>query len=394
MTRGLRAVAPLAPPAAAQDTTTITWWQLAEYGSLRSPLRARWITVAAVGRNHGNVIQHMRGFLIALCACGTAGSNAPQAAEPTAIARKPRLESNAPIDVIDALSQPLAESSWIAPGPAQLVLGGTSVQANDGAPRLEVSVLEEQGSDVRVGVRLEHARFALWMARSRLLAIVARDQHVMLPGAPIATGNAAVQVLLHRGAQVQRLAKRSGTTQVRYVGALELEGWLPDEAISDRAPAGHTPAGRIATGRKTVMLRPGTIIRAEPTWSGQQLAVMNQGYFVDLVKEVDDAWTEITYEDGDLAVHGFVSRRDPPGRTHRKPAGEPTTALAPNATVRDGTCLYAGGEPVGFIVGERQVVVEKTHRTGWYALTIDTPWSAIAFEAKGATEVELATCGS
>jgi len=343
----------------------------------------------------------MRILLIALCACGAASQSAPSTAGsvPSASsARTKRVEaasSGADVDVIAALAQPLAESSWIVPGPAQLVLGGASVQALDGMPRLEVSVLEEQGSDVRVGVRLEHARFALWMARSRLLSIVARDQRVVQPGVPIvAGGGEAMQVVLHRGAQVQRLARKGGSTQVRYVGAVEVEGWIPDDAISDRAPAGYRTSGRISSGHKPLMLIQGAIIRAEPKWASAKLAIVGQTYFVDLIREVDDAWSEVSYEDGDVDVHGYVSRRDPPGRTHRRPASESRSPLAANATVRDGTCLYAGGEPVGFIVDDRQVIVAKTERAGWYALTIDTPWGELVFDARGATETELATCAN
>lgn len=350
--------------------------------------------MAAVWPNHGNVIEHMRWSLIALCACGAAASSVPEPASPPAVPVKPRLEPRPPIDIIAALAQPLAESSWIVPGPAQLVLGGTSLQVQEGAPRLEVSLLEEQGSDIRVGVRLEHARFALWMARSRLLAIVAREQRVRQVGAPIRPRGEATHVVLRRGAQVQRLGHEDGQTRVRYVGALEVEGWIPDEALSDRAPAGRKQVGRISNGRnKPLMVLQGAIIRAEPRWAGHPLAVVSHTYFVDAIKELDDAWTEVSYEDGDIVVHGYLSRRDPPGRTHRRKTFEPTSALVPNAAVRDGTCLYALGEPVGFIVGDREVYVEKTARAGWYTLAIDSPWGDIAFEARGATATELVTCG-
>jgi hypothetical protein len=305
------------------------------------------------------------------------------------VAAKQRVESRAPVDVIAVLSQPLAESSWILPGPAQLVLGGATVQA-DGAARLEVSVLEEQGNDVRVGVRLDHARFALWMGRNRLLAIVAHDQRIN----PMhAIGANPTQVVLHAGAQVQRLARKDGKTQVRYIGAVEVEGWIPDAALTDRAPAGRASIGRVPSGRKPLMLMPGAVIRVEPKWAAQQLAVMNQGYFVDEIQAIDQAWSEVSYEDGDVAVHGFVSKRDPPGRTHRKPALEHTPQLVPNATVNDGTCLFVAGEEVGFVAGAQPAVVDKTERPGWFMLMIDTPWGAIAFEAKGATETELAKCG-
>ncbi len=335
----------------------------------------------------------MRVFLIALCACGAASSRPAAPPHARRVTPKPAVETAAPIDLIDALAQPLAESSWIVPGPAQLVLGGAGVQAIDGAPRLEVSVLEEQGSDIRVGVRLDDVRFALWMPRSRLLAIIAREQRVTVPGMPVAIGGEPMQVVLSGGAQVERLAHERGTTRIRYVGALEVEGWVPDDALTDRAPAGRHRVGRIAIGKKPLMLVPGAVIRAEPKWAGAQLAVLNQGYFVDELRPIDDAWSEVGYRDGDLEVHGYVSRRDPPGRTHRRRPSEASTPATPNATVADGTCLRVGGEEVGFIVGDRELVVEKTARVGWYSVIVDSPWGPLAFDAKGSTETELAKCG-
>jgi len=333
----------------------------------------------------------MRAFLIALSACGGGAATISSPAKTVPPITKPRIETRAPVDVIEALAQPVAETSWIAPGPAQLVLGGASIQALEGAPRLEVSVLEEQGNDVRVGVRLDHARFALWMSRSRLLAIVAHETRVTVPGV-YAIGVDPMQVVLHAGAQVQRLAKKNGTTQVRYVGALEVEGWIPDDAITDRWPVGRTNRGRVAGAHRPLMLMSGAVIRVEPKWAGGQLAVTNQGYFVDEIKAVDEAWSEVSYEDSDLFVHGYVSKRDPPGRTHRKKPAEQTAPLVPNATVGDGTCLYAGDEEIGFIVGDQQVIVDKG-RLGTFTLTIDTPWGPLALDAKGATEPELTKCG-
>ena len=288
--------------------------------------------------------------------------------------------------MIEVLSQPYSESSWILPGPAQLELGGASLQASEGAPRLEVILLEEQGSDVRVGVRLDHARFAMWMSRARLLGIVTRDSRV-------AAGSWSTEATLRTGAIVHKLARKDGRTHVRYIGALELEGWIDDGALADRARTGGRRFGRVPSGKKPLMLTQGAVIRAEAKWVGAQLAVVNQGYLVDTIKAVDDRWYEVMYEDSDVRVHGFVSKYDPPGRTHRAKPPEPMAPIAPNVTVRDGTCLYVGEEPLGFIVGDRPVLVEKTGRTGWYTITIETPWGPIAFDAKGSLESELATCG-
>jgi len=335
----------------------------------------------------------MRVFLIALCACGAAPTGPVSSSRAPAVTPTHPGADSAPVDVIDALAQPLAESSWIVPGPAQLELGGDGLQAIEDAPRLEVSVLEEQGSDIRVGVRLDHARFALWMPRSRLLAIIARDQRVNVPGAPLSFGESAMEVVLHGGAQVERLAHENSSTRIRYIGALEVEGWVPDDALTQRAPVGHRRLGRIPSGKRPLMLVPGAVIRAEPKWAGAQLAVLGQGYFVDEIKPIDDARTEVSYEDGNLFVHGFVSRRDPPGRMHRIKQPEASAPLTPNATAADRTCLYVAGEPVGFLAADQEVQLERANKPGWFTLTIDTPWGPIAFDARGPTETELQRCG-
>ena len=133
----------------------------------------------------------------------------------------------------------------------------------------------------------------------------------------------------------------------------------------------------------------------EPRWMGKQLAVMNEGYFLDTIKDVDEAWVEVSYEDSDVRVHGFVSKRDPPGRTHRHGSPElKPPAVTPNVTVADHTCLFVEGEPVGFITGAREVMLDKSARANEYTLTIDSPWGAISFDVHGPTETELDTCGS
>ncbi len=347
--------------------------------------------MAAVRRNHGSVIRHMRVFLIALCACGASTAGAPPQG-PTPISAKPKGEAHAPVDVIATLAKPLVASAWIAPGAAQLVLGGAPLQALEGAPSIEVDMLEEQGNDVRVGVRLEHARFALWTARSRLLAIIARDHRLELPGV-FAIGGDPMQVVLRAGAQVQRIAVKDKRTRVRYVGAFEVEGWVPNEVLTDRGSPGRSNRGRVPTSRKQMHLLPGAVIRVEAKWAAQQLAVLNEGYVVDEIKPIDDAWSEVGFEDSDLYVHGYVSKRDPPGRTHRKKSPEQIAPLVPNVNANDGTCLYVGGEEIGFIVGTQAVLVEKASRAGWFALTIETPWGPLSFDAKGPTETELVKCG-
>jgi hypothetical protein len=330
--------------------------------------------------------------LLAVAACG------PSAPAPTIPARAPAIRhviAREPIDVLAALGDTNRDVSFIVPGTAQLELGGALVQAPDGAEPLEVVPLDERGSDIRVGVRLPHARFALWTQRARMLAIVTRDQRVAERAGAGFTAYSAepVEARLRATALVRRLGHEDHWTRIRYLGAVEVDGWVPDDALVDHAPGGKTPTGRIPTGRSTLSVFPGVVIRSEPRWGARELAVMANGYFVDAIRDVDEAWVEVAYEDGDVAVHGFVSRRDPPGRVHRPHEGDGPALVTTNATAPSGTCLYAreAGEPIGYLVGDREVALDAT-RPGWFALTIDTPWGPLTFAARGATETELAAC--
>src|SRR5262249_56853104 len=116
---------------------------------------------------------------------------------------------------------------------------------------------------------------------------------------------------------------------------------------------------RLPSGRDALMVMPGAVIRDEPHWGATVLAVIADGYFVDKVAELADGWFEVAYEDGEVRFHGFTSQRDPPGQIHRPraPDGAPS-AIAPTATVASGTCLYASGEPIGYIVGDAAVELE------------------------------------
>jgi len=189
-----------------------------------------------------------------------------------------------------------------------------------------------------------------------------------------------------------RLAHRDHATQIRYLGALQVEGWVPDAVLGDR---GHARDGiaRIPSGHKTLMVIPGAVIRSEPRWAASELAIMANGYFLDTLRELDDGWTEVSYEDGDVAVHGFVSKRDPPGRVHHWHEPDVAAVLAPNTTVASGTCLYArvDGDAIGYIVGDRPVDLDDAG-AGWWTLAIDTPWGPLGFAAHGPSPGELATC--
>lgn len=333
----------------------------------------------------------MRAIAIGIClaACG----GAPMPAKPPPTARPPRPVPDAdrpPIDPIAALiPEDAAEVSWVVPGPIQLELGGTPIPSTGASRPLEVGPIDQQGNLERIAVRLEHARFSVWIDRNHLLSVLTRDQRIDPLGVP---GTGEAQVVLRAGARVRRLAHRDRSTQVRYLGALQVEGWVPDTALADRGHP-HDSTGRIPTGRKTLMVIPGAVIRTEPRWAAGELAIMAGGYILDTLRELDDAWTEVSYEDGDVAIHGFVSRRDPPGRIHHWRDTDATAIVTPNATVAGGTCLYArpGGEPIGYIVGARPVDLDDLGND-WWTLTIDTPWGPLGFAARGPARTDLAAC--
>jgi hypothetical protein len=296
-----------------------------------------------------------------------------------------------PTDPIAALTpDETAEMSWVVPGPIQLELGSTPISAAGSDRPIEVSAFDRQGNLERVAVRLDHARFSVWIDHAHMLSVLRRDQRLDVLGSPAVGGD--VEVVLRAGATVRRLAHRARSTQIRYLGALQVEGWVPDAVLGDR---GHARDGtsRIPTGRKALMVIPGAVIRAEPRWAGSELALIANGYFVDTIREIDEAWAEISYEDGDVAVHGFVSKRDPPGRVHRWHDGDATATVAPNTTVASGTCLYAraGGDAIGYIVGNRPVDLDAA-AAGWWTLTLDTPWGPLAFAAQGQVRTELVAC--
>lgn len=298
------------------------------------------------------------------------------------------------VDPIVALTPlPRGMFSVLQPGAVQLELGATPIESPGPSRPFPVSIVAEHGSRVRVAVRLGHARFLVWTERARLFAILLREQRV----APYAaqTGMPSDKhVVLRAGAPVHRLARKDGWTQVRYSGAFEVEGWLPDDALGEEAPA-NDKVGRIPSARRTMMAIPGTVIRSEPKWAARQLAVMANGYYLETEREVDDAWNEVSYSDGDLVLTGYASRRDPPGRVHRKrpdpsPAPVPIT---PNTKVASGTCLHASadGDPIGYLDGDQDVDLADAGR-GWWTVTIDTPWGPVAFVAKGPDPMSLLAC--
>lgn len=347
--------------------------------------RARWLIAA----------------LSVSCACGGAVPPAAAPGEPagpgtapgTPAARARRPDAPA-VDPIAALAPRDDEPvSWLVPGQIVLELGGAAIEAPGGDRPLETAVIERQGKTVRAVVRLPHARFSVWTGSEHLLGILQRDQRITdgpeLPGQP----GAEMRVDLRAGARVSRLARKDGRTRVRFVGALQVEGWVPDGVLGDAAPR-RDRVPRIPSGRRTLMVMPGAVIRTEPKWTARALATVADGHFLDTVQELDPAWVEVAYADGEVSVHGYVSRRDPPGRVYRpKDPDVPPPVVAPNAKVASGTCLYAraGGEPIGYVVGDRDVELED-RGNGWWTVALDSPWGPIAFAARGPVRTDLVAC--
>lgn len=329
---------------------------------------------------------------IAVCLAACAPPSLATRPSPTVI-HVHAMRGEQAVDPIAALAGRPDQMATIAPGPVQLELGSEPVQAASGEP-LEVVVIDDRGTLVRIGVALEHARFAVWAASAALYAVVVRDVRVDAQDFGGAGFGGQAEVALKRGARVRRLAHRKGATQVRYLGAVEITGWIADDALA-KAGAPHDPTGRVPTGRETQMVMPGAVIRAQTRWGSAELAVIAEGYFVDKIAELDDGWIEIGYEDGDVRLHGFVGMHEPPGHVHRAQPGDPTpAAISPTATAASGTCLFASeaGEPIGYIFGDAPVALAPARRAGWWTLTIDSPWGPLAFAARGATETELAAC--
>ena len=303
------------------------------------------------------------------------------------------------IDPIVALGEPdKYPHSYIVPGQAQLALDSPELQAPPAAAELDVTIIDEQSAMVRVAVRTAGLAFALWTERARLLGIATHDQMIAerSGGGFWDPSDDAPFAELRAGAQVRVLAHHDHWTQVRYLGSLEIDGWMPDAALTDRTTKEHTVGGRYPTGLPTLLTTPGTVVRGEPKWVAREIAVMANGYFLDTIKELDDVWSQVSYEDGDLRVRGYVSRQDPPGRVHKPHEAEvPAPVITANGSVAKSTCLYAEarGEPIGFAIDDHVAEVSSGPSPGWYTVAFDTPWGPITFAATGTSEHDLATCG-
>ncbi|MCW5802211.1 MAG: hypothetical protein KIT31_07470 [Deltaproteobacteria bacterium] len=339
--------------------------------------------------------------VVVVAACGAAPPQ-PVASSTTATSStaKPKpqptdkVRERAPVDPIAGLA-PVPDGgdvSWMVPGKLLLELGGTPIASPGGNRSMEVSILDEAGKQVRVAIRLDHARFSGWIERGWLLAVVTREQRVSTGPGALPMGD--IRVALRPGARVRRVAHKDGATHVRYIGALEVEGWIPDEALADAAPRrrGH---GRIPAGRRQQLVTPGSTFRSEPRWASATLAVVANGYLVDVVgPTAAEGWNEMAYADGEVDVRGYLSLRDPPSRVHRtKDPDVPPVMSTPNDKVASGTCLFSrpNGDAIGYVVGDRDVQLEDAGG-GWWTLYVDSPWGAIPFAARGPSPAALFPC--
>lgn len=338
------------------------------------------------------ILERVRPLLILLAACG-----APAAAPATPA--RTGTPATAPIDepqraLVDpiAVLAPVADQpvSWVTPGPVSFELGGAGIESPGGTRPIEVSIIDRQGGTVRAAVRLEHARFSLWMDRARLFGVLARDVKITPVGAKPTSDKV---VVLRAGARVTRLARKGKLVQIRYVGGLEVEGWVEADALGE-ARRGGARGGRRPSGHRPAMMMPGSVIRTEPRWGTGQLAVVNTSHFLDTVREMNDGWIEVAYADAEVSVRGFTSKRQPPGRVHRpKDPDAPPPVITPNAKVPSGSCLYSkrDGDQIGYIVGDRDVQLDELG-AGWWTLAIDTPWGPLPFAARGPSASALTPC--
>lgn len=340
----------------------------------------------------------MRGLLVFLVACGGAATQPatvptvdPKVTPPSGHdePHRPTIDPLAVLAPVD--DQPM---SWLSPGPISLELGGAGIESPGGSRPIEVALVDHQGSQVRAVARLPHARFSLWSDRGRLFGVIKRD--LKISTGPGANPTSQMFVMLRAGARVKRLARNPKTkqTQVRFVGGLEVEGWIADDNLADSGPGGGR-GSRMHSGKRQAMMIPGSVIRTEPRWGTNTLAVVNTAYMLDTVKEMNDGWIEVTYADGDVSVRGYTSKRQPPGAVHRqKDPDVPPPVITPNAKVAAGTCLYSkrNGDRIGYIVGDNTDVQLDALGNGWWTLAVDTPWGPIPFAAKGPSASALTPC--
>src|SRR5438876_11187849 len=103
----------------------------------------------------------MRGLVVAVGAC--AGAATPVA--PRAMPKRIHVEERPAVDVIAELSGDPPLVSWLLPGPIELALGATAIAGTDQIDPITVVLIEDRGSHVQVGIRLDHVRVGAWIER-------------------------------------------------------------------------------------------------------------------------------------------------------------------------------------------------------------------------------------
>lgn len=350
------------------------------------PLLARFARASAV------TLTAFAGLVaLALAACGgTSSSSATPERGGSATTKAQVGGMRVAVDPLPFLRDPppVAVRSWVKPRAARLELGDkpASPDQEPTAP-IEVMLVEPGPTLSRVAVVTPSARFVVWVERADLLAVMSRDVSVRSSFAP---GSAEIGATLRAGASVEILERTDERSRVRYSGAVELEMWVPNDALTDQGEPVDAQQGMPHQGPKLFHGTPGLAIRAEPRWSTQHIAALARIYFVTEVRSLDEAWSEVQYEDRAVSVRGFASRRDPPVRlTSRASASQPSSALETNDKLTADTCLYARarGALVGVTRDAVAVAAVAADREGWWDVTMETPWGPLTFAAQrtGAT---------
>lgn len=326
----------------------------------------------------------LAGLVGLLAGCGGAATPASTTATPDKGHAATAGGLRGTVDPLPFLREPapVAVRSWVKPRAARLDVGDQpSSPENEPQEPIEVMIVEPGPTLMRVAVTTPGARFAVWVERRDLLAVMSRDVSVRSTFAP---AGSQIGAALHAGASVDVLERTEERSRVRYSGALELELWVPNDALTDAAEPVDAQNGMAYQGPKLLHGTPGLAIRAEPRWGSPLIAALARIYYVTEVRALDEAWSEVQYADRAVTVRGYASRRDPPVQlASRTSSAPPVTPLETNDKLTAGTCLYARtrGELVG-IAGDVAAAVVAGEREGWWAVTLETPWGPMTFAAR------------
>jgi hypothetical protein len=211
------------------------------------------------------------------------------------------------VDPIAALA-PADRVSYLVPGRVQIDLGGTAIEGPGGTRPIQVSLIAQQGNQVRAAVRLEHARFSLWTIA------IGCSRCSRATSIQTITNRTTKRACCRVGAVVKRLARKDKRSQVRYNGALEIEAGFR-RLLADEGPPRPDRAARATLGcdRSTCFRR-----RFAASRGGRRNnSPPGDRVLLDTIKEVDRAWAIVAYDDTDLSVRLRLARSTGP-RTSRR----------------------------------------------------------------------------